>query len=111
MYRTSNARSANTRAKAVALVDVLEPTPSVSLLRVYFLAMILAAALSLAGCGTTPGCRAESTGLAGAAGGAALGAIGGNAGLGALVGGLTGAAAGGLTSSNQVYAGPSPLCY
>jgi len=58
-----------------------------------------------------PACRAGSTGLAGAAGGAALGAIGGNAGLGALVGGLTGAAAGGLTSRNQVYAGPSPFCF
>jgi hypothetical protein len=31
--------------------------------------------------------------------------------LGALVGGLTGAAAGGLTSRNQVYAGPSPFCF
>jgi len=58
-----------------------------------------------------PACRAGSTGLAGAAGGAALGAIGGNAGLGALVGGLTGAAAGGVTSPNQVYADPSPFCY
>jgi len=67
--------------------------------------------LSLAGCGTTPACRTGSTGLAGAAGGAALGAIGGNAGLGALVGGLTGAAAGGVTSPNQVYADPSPFCY
>jgi heme A synthase len=112
MYPTSNPHSANIRAKAAVLVDVREPTPSLAFLRAYLLAMIFAAAaLWLAGCGTTPSCRAESTGLAGAAGGAALGAIGGNAGLGALVGGLTGAAAGGLTSPNQVYAGPSPLCY
>ena len=55
-----------------------------------------------------PACRAGSTGLAG---NAALGAIGGNAGLGALVGGLTGAAAGGVTSPTQVYADPSPCCY
>jgi hypothetical protein len=81
-------------------------------MRAYLLATILAVgAISLAGCGTTPACCAGSTGLAGAAGGAALGAIGGNAGLGALVGGLTGAAAGGLTSRNQVYAGRSPFCY
>ena len=43
--------------------------------------------------------------------GAALGAIGGNAGLGALVGGLTGAAAGGLASRNRAYAAPSPFCF
>ena len=112
MHRTSNSLSANICVKATELVDMREPTPILPLLRAYLSAMILAAgALSLAGCGATPGCRAESTGLAGAAGGAALGAIGGNAGLGALVGGLTGAAAGGLTSPNQVYAGPSPLCF
>jgi hypothetical protein len=112
MYRTSNALSANIHVKAAALVDVREPTRSPPLLRAYLLSMILAAAaLSLAGCGTTPACRAGSTGLAGAAGGAALGAIGGNAGLGALVGGLTGAAAGGLTSRNEAYAGPSPFCF
>jgi hypothetical protein len=81
-------------------------------MRVYLSAMILAVgALSLAGCGTTPACRAGSTGLAGAAGGAVLGAIAGNAGLGALVGGLSGAAAGGLTSRNQAYGGPSPFCF
>jgi osmotically inducible lipoprotein OsmB len=69
------------------------------------------AILSLAGCGTTPGCRAVSTGALGAAGGAALGAIGGNAGLGALVGGLTGAVGGAATSPRYAYAGPSPICY
>ena len=112
MYDPCNPLSANIRVKAAELVDVREPTPRGPLLRAYLLAMILAAgALSLAGCGTTPACRAGSTGLAGAAGGAALGAIGGNAGLGALVGGLTGAVAGGVTSPNQAYAGPSPLCY
>jgi osmotically inducible lipoprotein OsmB len=99
-------------AKPAEMVELRGPTPRLPLLRAYLLGTILAAgALLLAGCGTAPACRAGSTGLAGAAGGAALGAIGGNAGLGALVGGLTGAAAGGLTSPNQLYAGPSPLCY
>ena len=68
-------------------------------------------ALALAGCGETPGCRAATGGVLGAAGGAALGAIGGNAGLGALAGGLGGAALGGLTSPGVVNAGPSPVCY
>ena len=112
MYRTSNALSANNHVKAAALADVREATPNLPLLRAFWLLMILAAgALWLAGCGTTPACRAGSTALVGAAGGAALGAIGGNAGLGALAGGLAGGAAGGLTSRNLAYAGPSPLCY
>jgi hypothetical protein len=52
-----------------------------------------------------------STGLGGAALGAAGGAIAGNAGLGALIGGATGAVFGGATSPRGAYAGPSPLCY
>ena len=66
---------------------------------------------ALASCGVTPGCRAVSTGLGGAAVGAAAGAIGGNAGLGALIGGATGAVVGAATSPGGAYAGPSPLCY
>ncbi|HTV45816.1 MAG TPA: hypothetical protein VMF05_10900 [Stellaceae bacterium] len=81
-------------------------------MRRYWLPMVfLVAALPLVGCGVTPGCRAVSTGAAGAAAGAALGAIGGNAGLGALVGGLTGAVGGAATSPRTAYAGPSPICY
>ena len=79
--------------------------------RSMFYAALAVAMLSLAGCGTTPGCRAVSTGALGAAGGAALGAIGGNAGLGALVGGLTGAVGGAVTSPRVAYAGQSPFCY
>jgi len=66
----------------------------------------------LADCGTTPGLsrRQDRTGRCRRSA-AALGAIGGDAGLGALVGGLAGAAAGGLASRNRVYAGPSPFCF
>jgi osmotically inducible lipoprotein OsmB len=74
-------------------------------------AMLFFVLLGLSACGTTPGCRAVSTGALGAAGGAAIGAIGGNAGLGALVGGLTGAVGGAATSPRTAYAGPSPVCY
>ncbi|MDE2229918.1 MAG: hypothetical protein KGL11_12885 [Alphaproteobacteria bacterium] len=66
--------------------------------------------MSLAACGTSPGCRAVTGGAIGAAGGAALGAIGGNPALGAAAGGLAGAATGAFTSPNQVSAGPSPIC-
>jgi osmotically inducible lipoprotein OsmB len=72
--------------------------------------MLFPVFLALSACGTTPGCRAVSTGALGAAGGAAIGAIGGNAGLGALVGGLTGAVGGAASSPRQAYAGPSPVC-
>lgn len=113
MFRVEHRASAatrNSRRTALAIRSASQHERSAT--HAYLLAMILAiAVLSLAGCGTTPACRAASTGVAGAAGGAVLGAIGGNAGLGALVGGLTGAAAGGLTSRNQVYAGPSPACF
>lgn len=79
--------------------------------RIWLPAVFVIGLLPLAACGVTPGCRAVSTGAAGAAGGAAIGAIGGNAGLGALVGGLTGAVGGAVTSPNAAYAGPSPVCY
>jgi osmotically inducible lipoprotein OsmB len=79
--------------------------------RYWRFAMVFSVLLVLSACGTTPGCRAVSSGALGAAGGAAIGAIGGNAGLGALVGGLTGAVGGAATSPRQAYAGPSPVCY
>jgi hypothetical protein len=74
-------------------------------------AILILTLLSLSACGTTPGCRAVSTGALGAASGAAIGAIAGNAGLGALVGGLTGAVGGAATSPRVAYAGRSPFCY
>jgi hypothetical protein len=74
-------------------------------------AIVAIVLLSLSACGTTPGCRAVSTGALGAASGAAIGAIAGNAGLGALVGGLTGAVGGAATSPRVAYAGRSPFCY
>ena len=73
--------------------------------------LLLLAGLALSGCGTTPGCRAASTGLLGAGAGAAIGAIAGGPALGALIGGATGAIAGGATSPRQASLGPSPLCY
>jgi osmotically inducible lipoprotein OsmB len=74
-------------------------------------ALLAVAMIPLAACGTTPGCRALSTGAAGAAGGAAIGAMAGNPALGALVGGVTGAVGGAATSPRTAYAGPSPVCY
>jgi hypothetical protein len=70
-------------------------------------AMLAVVLLSLSACGTTPGCRALSTG----ASGAAIGAIAGNPALGALVGGITGAVGGAATSPRVAYAGPLPVCY
>ena len=72
--------------------------------------VLLSAMLALAACGQSPGCRAGTGAALGAAGGAALGAIGGNPIAGAVAGGVAGAAVGGLTSPNQVSAGPSPVC-
>ena len=54
-------------------------------------------AVSMAGCGTTPGDRALSGGLLGAAAGGAIGSLSGDAGTGAIIGGVAGAAAGALT--------------
>lgn len=73
--------------------------------------LFAAAMLSLAACGSSPGCRAVTGGLIGAGGGAALGEIlGGNPALGAAAGGLAGAATGAFTSPSQVNGGPSPVC-
>jgi osmotically inducible lipoprotein OsmB len=69
---------------------------------------LVAASLTLSACGQTPGCRAVTGAGIGAAGGAVLGAIGGNPLLGAAAGAAAGAAVGGLTTSNQINAGPAP---
>jgi hypothetical protein len=58
---------------------------------------VVASALILAACGTTPGERAVTGGMLGAAGGAAIGAATGSAATGAAIGGVAGAAAGALT--------------
>jgi len=65
----------------------------------------LAAALSLAACGTTPGERAASGGLIGAGAGAAIGSLYGDAGTGAVIGGVAGAAAGAFTDPCEVNLG------
>jgi osmotically inducible lipoprotein OsmB len=74
--------------------------------------LLVAAPLLLAGCGTSPGCRAASTGALGAGTGAAIAAIaGGPILLGAAIGGATGAIGGAATSRQQASLGPSPFCY
>lgn len=72
--------------------------------------LLVAATLSLAACGTSPGCRAVTGAGIGAAGGAAVGALAGNPVAGAAAGGLAGGATGAFTSPNEVSAGPSPVC-
>lgn len=67
--------------------------------------LVLAGALALGACGTTPGERALSGGLIGAGTGAAIGSFSGNAGAGALIGGAVGAVGGAVTSPNTVYMG------
>jgi len=69
---------------------------------------VLATALGLSACGTTPGDRAVSGGLLGAGAGAAIGSVTGSVGRGALIGGLGGAAVGALTSPSQVNLGNPP---
>ena len=74
--------------------------------------VLAVAALALAGCGMTPGCRAVSTGALGAGTGAAIAAIaGGPIGLGAAIGGATGVFGGAVTPPQAAYLGPSPFCY
>jgi hypothetical protein len=74
--------------------------------------MVFIAALLLAGCGVTPGCRAVSTGALGAGTGAAIAAIaGGPVGMAAAIGGVSGAFAGAATPPGAAYLGPSPICY
>ena len=67
---------------------------------------VFATALTISGCGTTPGERAVSGGLLGAGAGAAVGSLAGHAGTGAIIGGVGGAAVGALTaprSSRYAY--------
>ncbi|MGH7012977.1 MAG: hypothetical protein ACREEL_02300 [Stellaceae bacterium] len=73
-------------------------------------ALLVAAMLSLAACGESPGCRAVTGAGIGAAGGAAVGALAGSPALGAAAGGLAGGATGAFTSPNEVSAGPSLVC-
>lgn len=63
-------------------------------------------ALSLAGCGYSPGDRAASGGLIGAGSGAAIAAItGGSPLLGAAIGGGIGAIGGAVTSGHDINLG------
>ena len=64
--------------------------------------------LALSACGQSPGCRAVTGAGIGAAGGAVIGALAGNPLLGAAAGAAAGAAVGGLTTQNQINAGPAP---
>lgn len=66
--------------------------------------------VALAGCGTTPGCRALTGAGIGAASGAAIGAITGAAALGAAAGAAGGALLGAGTHPGQFSLGPSPIC-
>ena len=62
------------------------------------IAAVFATALTVAGCGTTPGDRIASGALLGAGGGAAIGSLSGDAGRGAVIGGVAGGALGALTT-------------
>jgi hypothetical protein len=66
-------------------------------LKLFAAGAVMASALALAACGTSPGDRAVSGGMLGAAGGAAIGAAVGNPAAGAAIGGVTGAAVGAAT--------------
>jgi len=67
---------------------------------------IIGVALSLAGCGYSPGDRAASGGLIGAGSGAAIAAItGGSPLLGAAIGGGIGAIGGAVTSGHDINLG------
>jgi osmotically inducible lipoprotein OsmB len=78
-------------------------------MRTKLLFPVLAVSLiALSACGQTPGCRAATGAGIGAAGGVVLGALGGNPLLGAVAGAIGGAAVGGLTTPQQINAGPAP---
>jgi len=70
--------------------------------------MLAAGSLTLTACGQSPGCRAVTGAGIGAAGGAVIGALAGAPLTGAAAGAAAGAAVGGLTTSNQINAGPAP---
>lgn len=66
-------------------------------LRNFAMGTTLVSLLALAGCGTTPGERAVTGGMLGAAGGAVIGAATGNPAAGAAIGAVSGAAIGAVT--------------
>ncbi|HVZ06324.1 hypothetical protein [Rhodopila sp.] len=67
---------------------------------------LLGALLLLTGCGRTPGDRAASGGLIGAAGGAGIAALTGGAPLvGAAIGGAAGALGGAVTTGSGINLG------
>lgn len=63
--------------------------------------LLIAATLTLGGCGQTTASRSASGGLMGAAGGAAIGAMAGNAGMGAAIGAGVGLVGGYLYDQQQ----------
>lgn len=66
-------------------------------------------AISLSGCGYTPGSRALSGGAIGAGTGAVIGAVTGTGPAGgALIGGALGAVAGAVTNPNTINLGHAP---
>ena len=67
------------------------------------IAAVFATALTVAGCGTTPGERIGSGALLGAGGGAAIGSLSGDAGKGAIIGGVAGGALGALSTRSYGY--------
>ena len=67
------------------------------------IAAVFATALTVAGCGTTPGDRIASGALLGAGGGAAIGSLSGDAGKGAVIGGVAGGALGALSTPRYGY--------
>lgn len=73
-----------------------------------FAATVVASALLLAGCGTTPSDRMVSGGLLGAGAGAAIGSVTGGAGAGAVIGAVSGAALGALTHPSDINLGDPP---
>lgn len=71
--------------------------------------MLTGIAVSLAGCGYTPGQRALSGGAIGAGTGAVIGAVTGTGPAGgALIGGALGAVAGAVTNPNTINLGHAP---
>lgn len=73
------------------------------MLRIKYLAIIGALAMTTAACGERPVDRALTGGAIGAGGGALVGAAAGNPIAGAVVGGLGGAAIGAATAPRQYY--------
>ncbi|HQT67736.1 MAG TPA: YMGG-like glycine zipper-containing protein [Acetobacteraceae bacterium] len=72
-------------------------------------ALLAVTAISLAGCGYTPGSRALSGGAIGAGAGAIVGAVTGiGPGTGALIGGGVGALGGAVTNAHTINLG-APL--